>query len=144
MGPYVSYGTSDLDINFVLLSSYILPFSFGAGLLLVKSISDKWAYFKNYKNNIFRKRSLKDKPKKKDYKDKATLPTPGGIDMNEIPVDKKGEGVNIQFDPAQLNSLQNMHIDGFAPVIINITPINNVPFLLGLANQLESFEVSNL
>ena len=28
--------------------------------------------------------------------------------------------------------IQNMHIEGFIPVIINVLPVANLPFLLGL------------
>ncbi len=56
----------------------------------------------------------------------------GGIDMNEIDLDREGAGVDIQFDPAELQGLIDTGIDGFAPVIINITPLPSVLPLLGL------------
>ncbi len=56
----------------------------------------------------------------------------GGIDMNDIDVNRKGTGVDIQFDPAELQELIDAGIDGFAPVIINITPLPSVLPLLGL------------
>lgn len=31
-----------------------------------------------------------------------------------------------------MQPIENMHIDGFLPVIINIVPITDLPFLLGL------------
>ncbi|MBI3617530.1 MAG: hypothetical protein HY210_04850, partial [Candidatus Omnitrophica bacterium] len=57
---------------------------------------------------------------------------PGGIDMNSIDLDKQGAGVDIQFDPADLQEIIDAGIDGFAPVIINITPLPSVLPLLGL------------
>ncbi len=36
------------------------------------------------------------------------------------------------FDPAELQELIDLGIDGFAPVIINITPLPSVLPLLGL------------
>jgi len=69
----------------------------------------------------------------------------GGIDLNEIEVDRQGVGVNIQFDPAAMEPILNMQIDGFAPVIINFVPINSVLPLLGLEPQREEeLEMSSL
>ena len=57
---------------------------------------------------------------------------PGGIDMNEINVEHQGAGVNIQFDPAMMQDILINGVDGFVPVIINLTPINSIMTLLGL------------
>jgi hypothetical protein len=57
--------------------------------------------------------------------------------MNEIDLDKQGAGVDIQFDPAELQELIDAGIDGFAPVIINITPLPSVLPLLGLEPRKE-------
>ena len=66
----------------------------------------------------------------------------GGIDMNTIdlerlPAGRQGEGgeVDIQFDPTELQEIIDAGIDGFAPVIINITPLPSVLPLLGLEPQ---------
>jgi len=68
-----------------------------------------------------------------DEADKAALAQdPGGIDMNEIDLERQGAGAYIQFDPAQLEGFEDMQIDGFMPVIINISPLNSVLPLLGL------------
>ena len=58
---------------------------------------------------------------------------PGGIDLNPqaIEMDKSGNGVDFPvpaFDPTQFQN-----IEGFLPIIINISPITNIPLLLGLA-----------
>ena len=70
----------------------------------------------------------------------------GGIDMNSIDLEREGVGVDIQFDPAQLQELIDAGIDGFAPVIINITPLPSVLPLLGLEPQRkeDDLEVSGL
>ena len=69
----------------------------------------------------------------------------GGIDMNKIDVDRQGAGMNIQFDPVEIQEIIDMGITGFAPVIINLTPLPSVLPLLGLAPQKEEeFEVSSL
>jgi len=72
--------------------------------------------------------------------------TPGGIDLNEIEVDRQGVGVDIQFDPAAMEPMLNMQIDGFAPVIINFIPIPSVLPLLGLEprSKDDELEVSSL
>ncbi len=60
----------------------------------------------------------------------------GGIDMNpdimEMGIEREGRGFEIQADPALLESLRN--VEGFIPVLINVTPIVNLPLLLGLAD----------
>ena len=70
----------------------------------------------------------------------------GGIDMNTIDLDREGAGADIRFDPAQLQELIDAGIDGFAPVIINITPLPSVLPLLGLEPQRkeDDLEVSGL
>ncbi|MBI5149651.1 MAG: hypothetical protein HZA28_02625 [Candidatus Omnitrophica bacterium] len=65
----------------------------------------------------------------------------GGIDMNAIDLDRQGAGVDIQFDPAELQELIDTGIDGFAPVIINITPLPSVLPLLGLEPQRKEDEL---
>ena len=69
----------------------------------------------------------------------------GGIDLNEIDVDRKGAGVDIQFDPVQIQEIIDMGIDGFAPVIINFIPLPSVLPLLGLEPRKdEEYELSQL
>jgi len=58
--------------------------------------------------------------------------SPGGIDLNQINVLRNGKTVNVQFDPAQLNELMQGGFEGFAPVIINMTPISSPFQLLGI------------
>jgi phosphoglucomutase len=59
----------------------------------------------------------------------------GGIDLNpallDIQIKRDGNGVPL---PLPQQPIQNMHIHGFMPVIINITPLSNMPLLLGMAN----------
>jgi len=61
----------------------------------------------------------------------------GGIDMNTIELNRQGEGEGIQFDMTGMEPLLNMDIQGFTPVIIDITPINSVLPILGLADPTE-------
>lgn len=57
---------------------------------------------------------------------------PGGIDLNpallKLQIRRDGKGVPL---PLNQQPLLKMNIDGFLPVIINITPLTNVPLLLG-------------
>ena len=59
----------------------------------------------------------------------------GGIDLNpallNLQIKRDGRGIPL---PVEMQPLQNIHIDGFIPVIINIAPINNMPMLLGIAD----------
>ena len=66
-------------------------------------------------------------------KDNAMSADVGGIDLNNIEVDRKGMGTEIQFDPVVLEDMSN--ITGFVPVIINLTPINSILPLLGFNDE---------
>jgi hypothetical protein len=75
----------------------------------------------------------------------AAVTTPvGGIDFNsaaldlQIKRDKKGVPL-----PLPQQTIQNMKIDGFYPVIINIAPVN-IPMLLGQKTQKEPQQLSAL
>ncbi len=81
-----------------------------------------------------------------DSKDHAMSQTPnvvskgnqsvenGGIDLNQINVNRTGKTVNVRFDPAQLNELMQGGFEGFTPVIINITHISSPFQLLGIGS----------
>jgi len=56
----------------------------------------------------------------------------GGIDMNRINLDRKGQGIDIKIDPVLMQDILTNGVDGFIPVIIDLTPINSVLPLLGL------------
>lgn len=81
-----------------------------------------------------------------DPSQSTSVESPGGIDMNNINVNRQGSGVDIQFDPAMMQDILDRGVDGFVPVIINITPINSVMPLLGLEPRIreEEYLVSNL
>lgn len=70
----------------------------------------------------------------------------GSIDMNSIDLDRQGAGVDIQFDPTPIQDIIDAGIDGFAPVIINITPLPSVLPLLCLepAIKEEQLKVSSM
>ncbi|MBF0385121.1 MAG: aminotransferase class I/II-fold pyridoxal phosphate-dependent enzyme, partial [Candidatus Omnitrophica bacterium] len=60
---------------------------------------------------------------------------PGGIDLNPVLLDmqikRDGNGVPL---PLFQQPIMEMKIEGFLPVIINITPVKSLPLLLGLAD----------
>lgn len=87
-----------------------------------------------------------DETLQKPVKDSASLSDVGGIDMNNIEVKKDDNGHTIQFDPVQIDSVMKNNIQGFVPVIINITPINSVLPILGLQPRKpkEEYKVSQL
>ena len=71
----------------------------------------------------------------------------GGIDMNELEVDRQGSGVDIKFNmDAAMQPLLNMDIQGFSPRFINFYEIPSILPLLGLEprREDEEFEVSSL
>ena len=63
----------------------------------------------------------------------------GGIDFNANNLNLKAQGDKIKFDlPASLQDIQPTSINGVTPVIINITPITNFHFLIGLSDKEEN------
>jgi len=63
----------------------------------------------------------------------------GGIDFNpdNLNIETQGQGIdyNAPIDPQLLESLTSSPIEGFSPIIFNITPILNLPQFLGLNNS---------
>jgi len=66
---------------------------------------------------------------------------PGGIDMNPNNLDLQTQGSRFDLKlPVDSIDLQNIRIDGFTPVIINVAPLINLPLLLGLVEEEEETE----
>ncbi len=58
--------------------------------------------------------------------------TKGGIDLNPNNLELGSSGDKIQMKVSdRFLELQNVTVDGFVPVIINIVPVNNLPLILG-------------
>ena len=49
----------------------------------------------------------------------------------DLQIRRDGNGVPL---PLPQQPIENMHIEGFLPIIINVTPVTNLPMLLGLAD----------
>lgn len=60
----------------------------------------------------------------------------GGIDLNsallDLQIKRDGEGVPL---PVNLQDFESMNIQGFMPIIINVTPIPNLPMILGFFEE---------
>ena len=67
----------------------------------------------------------------------------GGIDLNptylNLKTDREQEGFSI---PINTELLQNIRIDGLSPVIIRITPVTNLPLILGVTAKEAEQELS--
>jgi hypothetical protein len=59
------------------------------------------------------------------------MENPGGIDLNpanlNLQIKRDGQGVPL---PVNLQDLPNINVNGFVPVIINISPVKSLPALL--------------
>lgn len=80
-------------------------------------------------NQIYPNRGAGDESAEQSA-DSASSPV-GGIDLSadktQLDIRSKGAPVEFNFDPGQL---QNLKFDGFVPVIINVTPMTNLPLFL--------------
>jgi len=117
--------------------------------LLSMSIDDMWKMISDIRKEADSK-ALADNAMvhvlRKDPTSKTKVPSAptvteaqdvGGIDLNQINVNRTGNVIKVNFDPAQLNELLQGGFEGFAPVIINIKPIDSPFPLLGLAPRKE-------
>jgi hypothetical protein len=67
----------------------------------------------------------------------AAMQAPGGIDFNpkalDLNIKRDGQGLPLPVSQQPMEDF--MKLDGFTPVIINITPIQNLPLILGLKDE---------
>ncbi len=82
--------------------------------------------------------------KNSEIKAQSAQPTNGGIDLNpatmNMQIKRDGNGVPL---PLNLQPIDNINIEGFQPIIINVAPINNLPLLLGIkTNPAEPIKTS--
>lgn len=78
-------------------------------------------------------------------KQKASSALKGGIDFNPSNLDlqTQGHGSDFRIPSVDMEKLENMHIEGFTPIIFQIVPITNLPLLLGLNQGEEPQDVSS-
>ncbi|NTU49852.1 MAG: hypothetical protein HGA87_03000 [Desulfobulbaceae bacterium] len=65
-------------------------------------------------------------------KDSAEQGLNGGIDINNIGLEKKASREKIRFNDAAMKEIFNGGFDGFTPVLINITPVQSPLMILGV------------
>lgn len=74
-------------------------------------------------------------PAEKDSAQMTDKENVGGIDLNpamiQLKIKRDGNGIPL---PIVQQPSGVMNIDGFVPVIINVTPMNNLPLILGIAS----------
>jgi len=72
---------------------------------------------------------------------KGVEEAPGGIDLNpnemDLRIERTEGGVIVPTLPGSLRGLENMTIEGFIPVMIQVAPVMNLPMLLGLSDEPE-------
>ena len=56
----------------------------------------------------------------------------GGIDMNDIQVARRGNGVNIIFQSQDFKPIFDLNVEGFSPELLYVAPIKNLLPILGL------------
>ena len=87
---------------------------------------------------------LKDKGKDEAMTVTLKPDTTGGIDLNpelmDLQIKRDGNGVALPLLDQPVDVLQN--IEGFIPVIIQMTPITNMPLILGMGIDPEPTEFS--
>ena len=64
------------------------------------------------------------------------------MNPNNLDLQTQGGGFELQL-PLNTIDLQNIHIDGFTPVIINVAPLTNLPLLLGLVDDGQPQDTEN-
>jgi len=87
------------------------------------------------------------------YRDAAMLSTTvvsrtatdqyGGINLNpellDMQIKRDGRGIPLPIPQQPINDIK---IEGFLPIIINVTPIENLPLILGIADTDEPFDAA--
>jgi len=78
--------------------------------------------------------------------DKTKVNHPGGIDFNPDYLNIQSQGNKVQIPvSSNPNEYQNIKINGLVPFIFDITPITNIPLLLGESEeQSDEFSLSQL
>ncbi len=102
-----------------------------SGLETVRVISEELL-----ENNPMIKSILSRDAPNADTKSSKNISSTGGIDFNAENMNITTKGGQIDFDiPLDMQNVDLTNIDGFTPVIINITPITSFTGLLGLDDQ---------
>jgi len=83
-------------------------------------------------------RILVSSPIKKSFLDRTSESNPGGIDfhLDYLDIQTQGSGLNVS-PPLNIEAMENIEINGLVPFIFNITPVNNLPQLMGAIKENE-------
>jgi phosphotransferase system HPr (HPr) family protein len=89
------------------------------------------------KNEIYAKEAIEEvkkiiKAKSDNAMANFQTQNTGGVDLNQINIKRTGKTINVQFDPAQLNELEQSDFKGFTPVITGFQYIQSPFPLLGI------------
>jgi len=83
------------------------------------------------------------KDEKLPNEDAAMSDEVGGINLDPSQMQLETTGTASMFDiPLDAESLENINIEGFVPVIFSITPITNLPLIMGSKEEKEVEELS--
>jgi hypothetical protein len=81
-----------------------------------------------------------------DFAMMGNTDNPGGIDFNanNLNLKEQGQPTAIHFNLEKFRDIQPEEINGVLPIIINITPVTNFPFLLGFSQETKEEQLSHL
>ena len=82
--------------------------------------------------------AMPDMAKKADSHDPAQVRDLGGVDIRNVAVSRKTGGQRIRFNEQVLQNILKDDFNGFTPVIMGITPVQNSSVFPGLPDKAES------
>ncbi|MBF0571216.1 MAG: tetratricopeptide repeat protein [Candidatus Omnitrophica bacterium] len=103
----------------------------------VKSINIDGSDKQIHQNLAEVRQKLKETPSDRAMLRDVSKSDVGGIDMNGINVKHQGSSADIKFDPVVVQDILKNGVDGFVPVIINLTPITSILPVLGLKEPMD-------
>lgn len=143
---------SDLEIYSAIEQFLTREFDYKESTTALERYQNKEAFKENQRNeraitnmraklraeNTPENETTRDSPKS-DFTDETETPkeNPGGIDLDANNMNLRIEGDMFNFElPDNFEGI-DINAEGFLPVIINISPIFNMPLLLGVADDEE-------
>lgn len=119
------YFNDDLKRSYKNISALNALRSDGASLVIIKK--------RNNRNNRTTDRIYEHRNDSENIPQASTaINDVGGIDMNRIHMKRQNSGPADEFKQAIFRDIRIEGVDGFAPVIINITPIKSILPILGV------------
>ncbi|GEM_PF-5756626 len=128
----------DFKKNMNVVTKAITDFNAKAGVTAVLEV-DKAMVGEISSWDTLSNQALKDaffSNKKKQLSGVADTETPGGIDLNADnavwQTRKENGGVSLRVDPALIAQIRRQGVPGLSPVVISITPVQNLAEVFGL------------